>query len=550
MNQSNYDSAIVCFRKVLNYKTISLDTRIALQLEISKAYKINSEFAKALIEIKEAERLAKNHKDWKSRALVYINFMEYYRAVVNIEKAQYYIQQFEAIPNYSSLPNEILAEYYNRRAAIATEGYSDHEASIAFSLKALDYARKGNNLDLIATTYNELGYTLNDEDPEKALDYYTKALGIWRDLHNYRSMVTALINIGRFEQAHQELYASIETLKEADAICDSFRFESAKKEVTLNLYYNYLYLKDYKNALDSYLIFHDLENKHGQKVHGKMLLDLERKYDFEKQINISEKERFKAKKAISEGNLKTKQRNNLIVFSALVLVLMLIILYLNIRNRKANRLLTATNQKLENNLAEKELLYKELHHRVKNNLTLLKGLLYLRANSATDVNVKSALKECEAQIQSMAAIHTRLYTSENVTRIELKEYMQQLGNDLQATAEANNNQFTFEVRSGDFETDITAGTLVGLTVNELIINSIKHTKFDEGQLHIQLEMKQTSDGISFRYRDNGQGLPSDVSLENGGFGFKLISIMIKQLKTTLDYRREENCTVFEFNIPK
>lgn len=550
LDVSNYDSAIVCFKKALKLNTLTSESRFELQLELSKAYKINSEFKQALIEIKEAERLAKNSDQWESHAKVYISFMEYYRALANFKKAQFYIDRFEQIPNYKKLPDLILAEYYNRRAAIATEGFSQHQQSIEFSLKALEYARKSGDSNLVATTYNELGYTYDGVNPALALRYYQQALAIWRKQNNHRSIVTVLINIGRFQQAQQNLNASLATLQEAAAICDSFRFESAKSEVYINLYNTYSFKQDYKKALESYLIFRELEIKHEQRAHGKMILDLERKYDFEKQLTISRTERYKAKKAISEGNQKTKQRNNLLVFSALVLVLMLIILYLYIRNRKANRLLMATNEKLEHNLKEKELLYKELHHRVKNNLTLLKGLLYLRANASKDSNVKMALKECEAQIQSMAAIHTRLYTSENVSKIELKEYVQQMGNDLKATAAANNNSFTFEVQSENLETDITAGTLVGLTINELIINSIKHTKFESGQLHIGLEMKQTPDGILFRYTDNGQGLPQEVTLDQGGFGFKLISIMIKQLKTTLVYKRENDCTVFEFKIPQ
>lgn len=546
---SNYDSAIVYFNAALSNKNLTVDKRIALKLEISTAHKINSDFTKALIEIKEAEVLAKKHQLFASKALVYITFMEYYRAVSNFDKARFYIKQFEQIPNKLTLPSDVLAKYYNRRSAIEIEGASNGKKSIEFSLKALEYARKGTNEDLIATTYNELGYTYESSEPNKALNYYLAALKIWETLNKHRSIVTALNNIGRFQLAHQQERAAIETFQEAVAICDSFQFELAKKELYINLYGAYMNLKEYKNALDSYLIFHELESKYVEHVSNRTLLELERKYDIQKQINISEAERFKTKKARSEASQKTKQRNILIVFSCSFLLLILVILYLYLRNRKANRLLLLTNEKLAMNLEEKELLYKELHHRVKNNLTLLKGLLYLRGAASSDSNVKLALKECEAQIQSMAEIHARLYTSEDISRIELREYTQRLTEDLQSTSALNQSNFTFEIRSENLETNITSGTLFGLTINELITNSVKHNQHSEGQLHIEIEISQRPDGILLKYMDNGQGLPKHIDLNNGGFGFKLISIMMKQLKSSMTYQRKEGRSVFEFNIP-
>ncbi|MDX1447356.1 sensor histidine kinase, partial [Lishizhenia sp.] len=285
-----------------------------------------------------------------------------------------------------------------------------------------------------------------------------------------------------------------------------------------------------------------------QELNEKALLDLEKKYDFEKQKVITEQEHHKAEIAQAEAEKISFQLKALFIFLLTFLVLIFFILRLLLKNKKARKSLQKSNDRLEESLQQKDLLFKELHHRVKNNLTLLQSLLYLRASTSNNLQVKTALKECEHRIHSMAAVHQKLYNLENVSSVNLKEYCNQLISDLRTTVTMDQRKVNINLSMKDISLNISKATQIGLIFNELFINSFKHATPKGETLEIGIDIHHEKQTLILNYHDNGQGFSQDITKKAEGFGFKLIRILSQQLKASYSYNNTNHRSLFTFTI--
>ena len=195
-------------------------------------------------------------------------------------------------------------------------------------------------------------------------------------------------------------------------------------------------------------------------------------------------------------------------------------------------------------LKEKETLLQEIHHRVKNNLTIVASLLNLQANYLEDDQTKTALLDSKSRVQSMAAIHETLYQSENLASIDMKTYLSKLGIDV-ARNYATGTKAQLTVESENISIGAKQASPIGLIINELITNSLKYAflNIEEGEINIKL--KKTEDLIELEYADNGVGFPGEFDWKNSKtLGFKLVRNLVEnQLDGSLDIK-SENGTKF------
>ena len=187
-------------------------------------------------------------------------------------------------------------------------------------------------------------------------------------------------------------------------------------------------------------------------------------------------------------------------------------------------------------LKEKETLLQEIHHRVKNNMAVISGLLNLQAENAGDERLRDALTVSQNRVQSMSAIHEVLYQSDNLSSIDMNTYLSKL-----ASAVAQNytigNKATVKVESEDILIGTKQATPLGLVVNELITNSFKYA-FPEnrgGEIKISL-VKKAQDQIVLEYADNGVGMPKDFDWNKAkSMGLKLVKMLSEnQLDGSID----------------
>ncbi len=195
-----------------------------------------------------------------------------------------------------------------------------------------------------------------------------------------------------------------------------------------------------------------------------------------------------------------------------------------------------TEEQLRASLQEKEVLLKEIHHRVKNNLQVISSLLYLQSQSAGDGALPGMFQDSQNRIRSMALVHERLYMSTDLNRIDMDGYLRDLVTGLVRSMCPLGSPITLTTSAENVFLNIETAIPCGLIVNELVTNALKYAfpRPEEGEISVRI-----ASGDSLRYvltvSDNGIGLPEGVSTEGTkSLGLHLVSILAAQLEGTVE----------------
>ncbi len=194
-------------------------------------------------------------------------------------------------------------------------------------------------------------------------------------------------------------------------------------------------------------------------------------------------------------------------------------------------------KKIRDSLKEKEILLKEIHHRVKNNLQIISTLLEFQSNDIDDAKTLNKFIESQNRIQSISLVHEKLYHSDNLAEIDFKEYLENLIIDLFHSIGVDIRKIKYEINCLDIHLNINEAIPCGLILSELITNSLKHAFPEDltGKIYISMKREEKS-GYSLLYRDNGIGLDRDFNLENSdSLGFKIVNSLVKQLNGKMQY---------------
>ena len=196
---------------------------------------------------------------------------------------------------------------------------------------------------------------------------------------------------------------------------------------------------------------------------------------------------------------------------------------------------------MENSLKEKEALLGEIHHRVKNNIALISGIIELQANEIENENIRKHFLEIQNRISAISYIHEKLYQSNNFAKIDLKEYIEELVNSIIKFFSKNEDiKINYDLDSIYVTTK--HALPIALIVNELVTNSLKYAFNDPkiiGKMDIILKKNNDSDTILFTISDNGPGIPINIDISKSkSLGFKLLNIFTKQLKGTYQIKNE------------
>jgi two-component sensor histidine kinase len=193
--------------------------------------------------------------------------------------------------------------------------------------------------------------------------------------------------------------------------------------------------------------------------------------------------------------------------------------------------LQIANSQLADSLHEKEILLKEIHHRVKNNLQIISSLLNLQTQVVDDPGARSALRDSQMRVRSMALIHEKLYQSENLSLIDLGSYIRSLSNNLLQSYRKETGSIDLLIHAEEIVTGIDNVVPIGLILNELISNSLKHAFPDEqdGEIEIVLQ-RAPGENVLLRYSDTGIGLPEDFDIQSSqSLGMRLVFSLARQL---------------------
>jgi PAS domain S-box-containing protein len=205
---------------------------------------------------------------------------------------------------------------------------------------------------------------------------------------------------------------------------------------------------------------------------------------------------------------------------------------------------------LENSLFEKEILLKELHHRVKNNMQIISSLLNLQSSYINNPLIVDMFKESQNRIKSMALIHEKLYQTKELARINLKDYIKDLAGELVRSYKSNNNSIEVKTDIPEVYTGLDSIIYLGLIINELLTNSLKHAFNKSGDGIIQITITQIEkSGIELVISDNGKGFPENFDLAGSEtLGLSLVNSLVDQLGGRIEYSSIEGNTEFRILI--
>jgi len=213
-------------------------------------------------------------------------------------------------------------------------------------------------------------------------------------------------------------------------------------------------------------------------------------------------------------------------------------LYQQVQTELSDR--TKAEANLRRSLQEKEVLLKEVHHRVKNNLQIVSSLLRMQSRKVDNLQTFTVLQEAQNRVQSMALIHEQLYQSSDLAEIDLNEYLHSLVNNLLRSYGVNSHQVTFSIETHNTCLNLNTAISCGLIINELVSNSLKYAFPAEqfGKITIcftsALEESLNESQVTLFVSDNGVGIPITVDWQNSpSLGMRIVRNLVQQIKGSI-----------------
>lgn len=450
--------------------------------------------------------------------------------------------------------------------------------------EALNYAKQAIKLAEKHTLTTEFFYVYNNagdvaiamDKYELSLDFYHKAaaivkeqnLGLTSRVDIGNSQANALKRLGRYNEALSFYQNCLKMAKESN-------YQNGINTVTANLGEINMLIGNFKEALPYQLETIQLqeanndkanliENYHHTSTIYKKLNDFElallykqKAYDLRDSIGsiesdakmselLTKYETGKKEETIAFQEAKINQQRLVQYLGIIVVGLLfglLIFAFISYRNRsKSNRLLAQKN-------AENELLMKEIHHRVKNNLEIVSSLLALQSAQIDDPNTKEAMTEGQNRVNSISIVHQKLYQGTNLGSIEMKDYFLNLSENILDSFGAE-NKVSLNLAMEKLDLDIDTAVPLGLIINELLTNTIKYAfpLNEKGTITIKLE-KQKDNHLHLVVSDDGVG-KSGITMGTG-FGTQLVSLLTQQLNGTMKEESQNGTThIFDFKLQK
>ena len=576
LSEQSYDSAKYYFEKALYHnKIIGNRERHAENLNnLGVLYFHLGIWDSTIHYYNSAYKEYQNLADTANLSILEINLGTLYKHKGLYEKALGYLLA-ASYKLEKSEPSATLAACYNSIGNVYSK-IGELYAALDFHYKALGVRQKLNIESGVAGSYNNLGNVyLLLKQYDSALNNFQKSLKIKKSLDDKDGQGIVLNNLGELKLKTGELEEAEELLQQALTI----RLETKEKVgqvITLNNLANVYLLKDDLDAAehelkrsekmatsmglleqlkDNYLIQIELHKK--KKDLGKALIYSEQLLNIKDSLLNQDKAQSLAEMQTRYESLKKEDRiallekegllhaveldrkqiwiRSLVLATTLSLIIGVLIYY-NLRTVRKNKI-------------HIELLLKELHHRVKNNLQILSSLLSLQSQQLTDDTALKAVKSSESRVNAMALIHRKLYTVDQNRTVDIKEYITELIEYLVYSYGYHEKNLKLDLEINEISIDVDKAIPLGLILNELISNAFKHAYENQPNPRLMINLDYPDPrALNIRIRDNGGGLPVVDEKQRKTFGMKIVSTLIKELKGSLNVK-SENGTIYDLNIP-
>lgn len=362
-----------------------------------------------------------------------------------------------------------------------------------------------------------------DQSPEAQAQSILRYIHVHEQGQNWLSLAHACYGLGDLYLKQGVPEKAIPIYKKGLKGADSLGFKGMQLNLHLGLYRAYEANGEYHQSLNHLKSVYDLRENLRDMERQSLLNELSVKYESEKKDHQLEVAQFDLKSA--------HQRQTAYTIGILALVIIIgLILFTLYTKQGSNKQLAEKNVIISKALEDKDILLREIHHRVKNNLQMISALLYLQGKSIDDPSAQDAIRESRDRVQSMAMIHQNLYQDENLLGIEVKDYLDKLFDHLFASYNIKDEAIRLNKHIDAVNLDVDTVIPLALIVNELISNALKYAFTDDRPGQIDVLLHQDEEQLTLEVKDNGLGLASDFDpTQSGNFGFKLINILSDQL---------------------
>jgi PAS domain S-box-containing protein len=206
---------------------------------------------------------------------------------------------------------------------------------------------------------------------------------------------------------------------------------------------------------------------------------------------------------------------------------------------------------IKQQLQEKEVLLKEIHHRVKNNMQIIISILNLQASFIKNKKIVDILQDSQSRIKTMALIHEKLYQAKDFSNIDFSEYVHNLLKYLFTSFKSPTQQVEYQINIEPYSLEIDTIISLGLVINELVSNSFKYAFEQDSNCKIDISLTKHDDkSLLLSIKDNGKGLPAEFDYENPeSLGLQLVDILTKQINGKVDVKSSNKGTVFSIVFP-
>jgi two-component sensor histidine kinase len=211
--------------------------------------------------------------------------------------------------------------------------------------------------------------------------------------------------------------------------------------------------------------------------------------------------------------------------------------------------LKETEEKIQKSLELNDLLMKETHHRVKNNLVTMSSLLYLQSEHVEDQTAKDILLDSKNRARAMAIIHQKLYSHKSLESINLYYYFNQLLDEV-LKSYAITDRIHYNLNVNDIILDSDTALILGLIINELVSNSLKYAFPDDAKGNVTVNLEESNGEYVLIISDNGKALPDDIDIDNiDSFGLTIVNLLVNQIKGKISVENVGG-TTFTINFKK
>ena len=465
-----------------------------------------------------------------------------YMALGNIPEAMKYFKQGLQVSKETNNKIEQIY-YYNDLGNIYIINKNFKEAE-QHCLTALKLAKEVNDVQILANVYRKLGhYYRAIENYNEALSNYISSEAAYKSISSkqelaglYADMATVYTTLQQYTKANYYFTASknlYDALNSKMAMSDYYAGKQQYDSATGNWQSAYRHYKEYITIRDSAYSKESL-----QKLVGSQL-----RFENDKKEAIAKAEQEK-KDLLAKEEIKRQRNIRNASFAVLAIVLLFSMIALYQRNKLAKE-----KKRSDQLLQDKELLLREIHHRVKNNLEVVSSLLALQSAQINDEQTKDAMQESQNRVQSIGIVHQKLYQGANLGAIEMKDYFINLSESILDSFGAE-KRVTIECAMEQLDVDIDTAVPLGLIVNELLTNTLKYAFPDGQQGKVKIKLQKKNDGVlQLEVSDNGVG-KSGIT-HGTGFGGQLVSLLTQQLSGTMKEEVNDGTRIyFEFKTGK